>query len=188
MKFNPEVHYHGAECARNHGGVRYISDGSCFECRAITTTRRYHEKRQEIREYYQDRYLSNRESMLEHQAECRRADPEKFRLRNRIYYRNNLDQASARRHVRRARMAAVESERYLRSDILALYPLCLSCGSDVALALDHVVPISKGGPNVVGNIQVLCKSCNSSKRDRYHEFRPAYLLAPRIGRLALTTS
>ena len=43
---------------------------------------------------------------------------------------------------------------------------CALCGTKENLTVDHVYPISRGGPNIIGNIIPLCRSCNSKKKDR----------------------
>ena len=43
---------------------------------------------------------------------------------------------------------------------------CVNCGSEADIVIDHIIPLSKGGTNTIDNIQPLCRSCNSSKRDR----------------------
>lgn len=43
---------------------------------------------------------------------------------------------------------------------------CQICGVRRHLAIDHVVPESKGGLMVVSNLQTLCRSCNSKKGNR----------------------
>lgn len=40
---------------------------------------------------------------------------------------------------------------------------CRSCGSTEDLTLDHIHPTIYGGEDWTGNLQVLCRSCNSSK-------------------------
>ncbi len=51
---------------------------------------------------------------------------------------------------------------------------CLSCGrSGRALAIDHVIPLSAGGLNVITNCQPLCKECNSRKGVKLMDYRPA---------------
>lgn len=42
---------------------------------------------------------------------------------------------------------------------------CATCKTTERLSLDHIVPLSKGGPHDPSNWQCLCVSCNSSKRD-----------------------
>ncbi len=48
---------------------------------------------------------------------------------------------------------------------------CQSCGATVEdgakLEVDHIVPVSKGGTNEPENLQVLCKTCNIGKSDKY---------------------
>jgi len=43
---------------------------------------------------------------------------------------------------------------------------CVVCGSTERLAIDHVFPVSKGYELKPGNAVILCKSCNSAKRDK----------------------
>jgi 5-methylcytosine-specific restriction endonuclease McrA len=40
---------------------------------------------------------------------------------------------------------------------------CASCGSTEHLTIDHVVPWIMGGLATMGNLRVLCQSCNSRK-------------------------
>ncbi|HEY5184373.1 MAG TPA: HNH endonuclease [Actinomycetes bacterium] len=40
---------------------------------------------------------------------------------------------------------------------------CAQCGSNVELQLDHVIPVSLGGSNDEGNLQILCGPCNRLK-------------------------
>lgn len=43
---------------------------------------------------------------------------------------------------------------------------CANCKSDKNLSIDHIIPIKKGGTNDRSNLQILCRSCNSKKRDK----------------------
>ena len=47
--------------------------------------------------------------------------------------------------------------------------VCTYCGvrnlRGRRLHLDHVIPVSKGGVNTVGNLVVACSACNSRKND-----------------------
>jgi hypothetical protein len=43
---------------------------------------------------------------------------------------------------------------------------CIYCGSSEPLTTDHLIPRSRGGPDVGDNAIVACRSCNASKGDR----------------------
>lgn len=43
--------------------------------------------------------------------------------------------------------------------------MCVYCG-DIGYVIDHVMPYSKGGPTVKGNLVLACYSCNMRKGGR----------------------
>lgn len=46
---------------------------------------------------------------------------------------------------------------------------CQVCSSTENLEFDHIIPVSKGGSSESDNLQLLCRSCNRSKRARSHD-------------------
>lgn len=53
---------------------------------------------------------------------------------------------------------------------------CLCCGR-MADTYDHVVSYSVGGLHEIENVQLLCRSCNSSKQTKTTDYRDPYLHA-----------
>ena len=43
---------------------------------------------------------------------------------------------------------------------------CGICGLSVALTIDHIIPLSKGGKHEPANVQALCRPCNSRKGNK----------------------
>lgn len=41
--------------------------------------------------------------------------------------------------------------------------VCLRCGVQTDLTIDHIQPVDQGGSDDPENLQTLCRSCNSSK-------------------------
>lgn len=77
-------------------------------------------------------------------------------------------ESNQKRHGRRrAKKNSVKNEQInLKIVMLAQSNTCLGCNTSFDLikpTLDHIIPISKGGPHSQANVQFLCKSCNSRK-------------------------
>lgn len=63
------------------------------------------------------------------------------------------------------------SRGYDRDAIIELYKegevsMCLKCGAQDRLEVDHIVPVSLGGSNDLNNLQILCRTCNASKLNK----------------------
>lgn len=131
------------------GAVKGEYRFKCRECRAVETRRRY---------------ALSKERHAKKRAEARVRDP----LRVRTNAINGF-------HKRRARMKAVEATlttaewKQIRA---TLGDRCLCCGVVEGIALDHIIPISKGGGHVADNVQPLCMACNSSKGTKVIDYRP----------------
>ena len=150
-------------CKRCGGYERYVVSRACTTCAKRKARRWRRENPERHKKRMAEWYLDNREYVAKRTRAWQLENPEKCC-------------EMAQRH--RARKLGVEHEEYSRDDIMSKHPRCLACYSVDSLQLDHVVPVSLGGPDKESNLQVLCKPCNSSKNATYREYRPQYLLAP----------
>jgi 5-methylcytosine-specific restriction enzyme A len=44
-----------------------------------------------------------------------------------------------------------------------IQPWCSRCGTNKDLTADHILSLENGGSNIIENIMILCRKCNSSK-------------------------
>ena len=94
----------------------------------------------------------------------RKTDPEYV-----LYHR----QKSKRRKALIRQLTAIQlSGRQVDGRFAQFGHCCAYCGKAGDLHIEHVVPISKGGPHSIGNIIPACRDCNFSKRD--HEVESWY--------------
>lgn len=77
----------------------------------------------------------------------------------------DFDEASAKREKQRAR--ELRNSQWWKNKIANAE--CYYCHKKLLpreATMDHIVPISRGGSSVKGNVVVACKQCNTSKKDQ----------------------
>jgi 5-methylcytosine-specific restriction endonuclease McrA len=127
------------------------------------------------------------------------AEPDNFYLANREMWRRIARKNGAKRLCRfcdlargrakgqrRRALIAASPDHFTSKDLRAKYTAqegrCVYCGTDldgVAFHVDHIQPLSRGGSNGPGNIQITCPPCNLSKNARSHEEFLRYRLTKR---------
>lgn len=170
-------------------------------------------KRQAKREYDKAHHIANRESKIATACEWQRLNRERKqaydaeyrertrdkrlelkRIHSRQAWEENPDlmrergrATNARRRALLAGAGAFEITRKDRLKALARYRGCCAyCGEDLngRLEWDHVIPISRGGTDGVGNLLPACVDCNRSKA---HRFISEWRLRKPVPRQSLTT-
>ena len=162
----------GQPCGRC-GAKEWYASGLCVPCEEIRL-KRYEDKSKENSKRYRQR---NPEKVRDAARLRRENNPEKEKERKRQYQQLNPGKINAKTHRRRTLKTAAGGN-YTAAEWNSLAEhyggKCLCCGrTDVKLTADHVVPVSKGGTSNIDNIQPLCKSCNSRKRDKTIDYRPS---------------
>lgn len=130
----------GKPCNRGHVAARSTISAGCMECHRIKVNIRRKANKEIGRRHNKRMYA-------------------KYKHKYIVYNRN-----------RRARLAGAPGT-HTREDILKLFDnqdgLCNNPACKVGLVqgyhVDHMVPVSRGGSNDPGNLQLLCRSCNDSK-------------------------
>ncbi|MEH0586231.1 HNH endonuclease signature motif containing protein [Streptomyces sp. B21-106] len=151
-------------CAQGHpfdDENTYVYKGArqCKICRRQRCRETYARNAEQYKAAHREWYWQNRDKAIALTLRWVKANPERAALMSRL-------------KKQRRRAAGVLTAAEWRQ-ILALYGnRCLRCGSSGPLTIDHVIPVSKGGPNTAANVQPLCGSCNSSKSTKATDYRP----------------
>lgn len=151
----------------------------------------YQENIVKVTEYDRARYIQNREKRIEYQRHYYATNREKinnsikssynkrwrkrnaerirqaFKLRRQTERGKTLSRLAVER--RRSRKASVHSCFYTVEQVQQRFQdfdnCCAYCDAP-ATSIDHAIPISKGGADVLGNLLPSCQPCNSSKGAR----------------------
>lgn len=149
---------------------RVCRDGLCYECKVC------HDK-------VADKWrVAHPESSRRKAARWKQANPHRAKANEARYRAAYREQLVVSGHNRRAYLKGIEGSFTTQEwqDLKARYGnRCLRCfrkEPQIALAVDHIVPLSKGGTNYIENVQPLCKSCNSHKARKHICYRPDKLL------------
>lgn len=108
------------------------------------------------------------------------AHPEKFLAWKRKWQQRNPGKMAEQDSKRRARMRSAKVDARGAAQFYAWihnqdFVTCTYCGvyiSGSSVAIDHIVPLARGGAHEPDNFCVSCKSCNSSKHNLLlHEWK-----------------
>jgi 5-methylcytosine-specific restriction endonuclease McrA len=184
----------GIQCRHGHLDVRYTCNAQCKMCR-LEAERKWIAKNPARNARNLQWYYLNHKREKEKQRERNRIYRRKltatqkrdrscvqllWRKKNRKYIRevvkrwraNNPLRVRKQASDRRARKLAAPGSHTL-DDIAAIFLAqggrCAGCGILLTVktrTVDHITPLSRGGSNDKRNLQIMCRSCNSSKRAR----------------------
>lgn len=125
----------------------------CRACVALYNAERFRQRPDEVREAAREWYANNKPRAKLNNKEWRKANQRKRR---------------EYKHRRRQLLGShdVISPARIEARLAAYGNKCWMCGSS-ADTIDHVKPLSKGGPHLLANLRPACRSCNSAKRDHW---------------------
>lgn len=154
----------------------------CKDCMKIRTKKRYAANAESLRQKARDYRKANPEKVKASKAAWKKANSEKnvesvvaYQKRNpekhakwaKTYREKNQDKYRLWSHNRSEKLRVNGIYKITDKELQKLLSSpCVECGCMENQTLDHIIPIDLGGRHAIGNLQTLCLSCNSSKRNR----------------------
>jgi 5-methylcytosine-specific restriction endonuclease McrA len=114
--------------------------------------------------------IKNRERVNQQHREWRNTNLEVVRKYNKKYYTSPKGIINYTHHNHRRLALIKERPCDLNNEkIIEIFnrdKVCVYCGSNIKLELDHIIPLKLGGNSLFNNFVLACKRCNTSKSGR----------------------
>lgn len=162
---------------------RYPGNRTCIQCMRDRYSRDLEANRARMRKHYRDNrseriahvmnyYREHKAQIVKRIREWANDNRERVRANAARWRKNNRDKCQIKLIRYRARLSSAPGRFsiYEWRDLLKRNTACLMClrpwGPQLKPTVDHIIPLSRGGSNFIVNIQPLCLSCNSAKKDK----------------------
>ena len=144
------------------------NDHACIPCEKARKHQYYQEHKEKYQAYARKRYYENRDERLVYARQYRKKHKKEQRAYFHQYRKENPDKVQECRQRRRASITNAAINDFIAADwqaVLIHYDnKCAYCGeAKMALELEHIIPISRGGNNTISNIVPACEACNDKK-------------------------
>jgi 5-methylcytosine-specific restriction endonuclease McrA len=117
-------------------------------------------------------FYKNKRSATGIKSECKSCHCKTSLKTRDVQNARNINRVSEmNRRARKAGSNGVMTRRLVIAVIEIFASKCAACWSDRSIELDHVVPLSKQGPNNPTNLQCLCSACNDKKHTAIADYR-----------------
>lgn len=161
-------YFSGEPCSSGHLSERYTKNGRCVRCNADAMARWAKRNPEKAKAQSARTYAKRRSDIIARSKVWAEANPDRRRAISLKWATANRDVIAFNRMSARSRHWSCENTLTLDElrQIRASSTECKYCGSTDRLSYDHIVALSKCGPNAKHNIQILCLPCNCAKNDR----------------------
>ena len=146
--------------------------GTCKECSRKWKKENYLLKRERRIETAVEWAKKNRDRVNTNARRWKAKNPEKVRVWNREYDRRN---PRKRADTKKKYLDTIKLTDDGTITLKSLDALCIAqdykcniCKTDISgrREKDHIIPVSKGGPHTISNIQWVCPRCNKTKANK----------------------
>ena len=169
-------------CYHKRSGTKDGLNTRCKECRNKASDASRDKDRDKYRQQCRNYYAENQDQLVEARRVSYQKHKEKWLPATLAYRQANphvIWEGTFRGRCKKAGIAPV-MESFTKDDLIATYgDRCVDCGGEGS-QLEHVHPVSAGGPHTLENCRPICPPCNKARWHKFQktavEFYTAHLL------------